>query len=348
MKKISTTLKYKKILIKRARKSLKRRKKKRKKLFFKKFKKLNQKENIEKIISIIAPKDFRIIENTEECLLFFRKIRSDESVLRSDKINLIRFSLKQVESIDYGAISILTAISDDLKSKNIILQGDFPDNYPCRKFLVESGFLNHMYDQYNKPFPKSKESDLIFFEKGKNVLSEENSRKITTLMKNIVKHLTGQEGNLLYIKSIILEICGNSIEWSGTNEKQWLLGIKYENNKTIFTVTDVEKGILNTLHRKFGKKIADKLFLRSENEILERAFDKKYDSSSGESNRNKGLPSIKTQFEEGKILNLKVLTNNVILHFDNKNNSKTFVKGSPRFKGTFYQWEINKDCIKNK
>lgn len=162
MKKISTTLKYKKILIKRARKSLKRRKKKRKKLFFKKFKKLNQKENIEKIISIIAPKDFRIIENTEECLLFFRKIRSDESVLRSDKINLIRFSLKQVESIDYGAISILTAISDDLKSKNIILQGDFPDNYPCRKFLVESGFLNHMYDQYNKPFPKSKESVNIF------------------------------------------------------------------------------------------------------------------------------------------------------------------------------------------
>lgn len=191
MKKISTTLKYKKTLIKRARKSLKRRKKKRKKLFLKN-KKLNPKENIVKEIkSIMAPKDFRIIENTEECLSFYRKIRSDEFVLRSDKINLIRFSLKLVEFIDYGAISILTAISDDLKSKNIILQGDFPDNHFCKKFLKESGFLNHMYDQYNKPFPKSKESDLIFFEKGKNVLSEENNRKITTLMRNIVKHLTG-------------------------------------------------------------------------------------------------------------------------------------------------------------
>lgn len=56
------------------------------------------------------------------------------------------------------------------------------------------------------------------------------------------------------VKTIILEICGNSIEWSGTDNKQWLLGVKYESDRVIFTVTDVGKGILETLYRKFGKK----------------------------------------------------------------------------------------------
>ena len=27
--------------------------------------------------------------------------------------------------------------------------------------------------------------------------------------------------------------------------------------------------------------------------------------------------------------------------------SKTFKRGSPRYKGTFYQWEMDLDCIKN-
>ena len=47
------------------------------------------------------------------------------------------------------------------------------------------------------------------------------------------------------------------------------------------------------------------------------------------------------------ITKLKVLTNNVILHFDSDGRSKTFEKGKPRFKGTFYQWEMTGECINN-
>jgi hypothetical protein len=294
---------------------------------------------------LLAPSDFRLIENTDECLNFFRDLRSQDyiSIVRNSK--LISISLKEVESLDYAAISVLTAISDDLKHKRVSLQGDFPDNDICKQFFVESGFLNHMVDDHNHKFPKANKSDLIFFEKGSGLLSNDENIKITDLVKNISKHLTGEHNYCLPVKTIILEICGNSIEWAGTTSQQWLIGAMYDDDRIILTMTDVGKGILETLHRKFPRIIGDLITFKSHHDILMGAFDKKYGSTTKEVNRNKGLPSIKYNFEIGTIKSLKVLTNNVILHFDINNKSRTFEKGSARFRGTFYQWEMNNECV---
>jgi hypothetical protein len=293
----------------------------------------------------ISPDDFRLIENTEACLTCFREIRSPDHIQFVKNSKYVPLSLKNVTAIDYGTISILTAIGDDLKSKNIFLHGNFPDNLECKNFIIESGFLNNMVDEKNHKFPSAEKSEMIFFEKGAGALSEESNRKISELVKKVVSHITAMEEYSQPVKTIILEICGNSIEWSGTDNKQWLLGVKYEVDKVIFTATDVGKGILDSLYRKFSLKLADFFSGKSPNEILYGAFIQKYGSTTQEENRNKGLPIIKNSFINGTIKNLKVLTNNVILHFDDETISKTFEKGSPRFKGTFYQWEMDRDCL---
>ena len=290
-----------------------------------------------------APEDFRLLENVEGCLTFFRNIRSEEYLNQIKGVKFVIMSLEKVTEIDYGTISILTAISDDLKYKGIILRGDFPKKAECKQFIIDSGFLNHMVNEKNQKFPKSKKSDLIFFEKGCGVLSFEDNKKISALVKDVVNHLTGENKYSLSVKTIILEICGNSIEWASTENKQWLLGVKYETERVFFTVTDVGKGILETLYRKFTKRFFDTF--KTDDEILKGAFNKKYGSSTKELNRNKGLPAVKTNFEQGTINNLRVLTNNVALQFGDDSNSKTFGKGSPRFKGTFYQWEMTKECL---
>ena len=293
--------------------------------------------------TVVAPSDLRLLENTEKCLSFFRDLRSDDYLSRKGLLKFVILSLKDVTKVDYGAISILTAIGDDLKYKGIILRSVLPNDPNSRDFMIESGYLNNLFDDNGKPFPKTEKSELIFFEKGCGRLSENDSIKISKLVKNVVGHLTGIEKYCLPIKTIILEICGNSIEWSGTENKQWLLGVKYDNEKVIFTVTDVGKGILDSLYRRFDKKLFE--FYKSKDEILKGAFDKKYGSTTKEDNRNKGLPAVNSYFLNGIINNLKVLTNNVILHFDNNDFSREFKKGSPRFKGTFYQWEMQKDCL---
>lgn len=270
-----------------------------------------------------------------------------ESLSTTRGIQFVIMSLKKVSLIDYGTISILTAISDDLKSKKIILKGDFPENNNCKKAIIDSGFLSHMYDEKGKKFPQIEKSELIFFEKGSGKLSIKDNMAISRTVKNVVEHLTGELNQCLAVKTIILEICGNSIEWGGTHTKQWLLGVKYETDKVVFTVTDVGKGILETLHRKFHKILWDVFSRKTDLEILQGAFDQKYGSTTQEINRNKGLPAIKNSCEQDVIRNLKVLTNNVVLHFKSENCSQTFEKGKPRFRGTFYQWEMTSECINN-
>jgi hypothetical protein len=279
---------------------------------------------------VFAPIDFRLIENTEACLSFFRDVRNEDNLYIKNHRRTIFVSLSSVNKVDYGTISIFMAISDDLKSKRIVLEGDLPNDEFCKLFM-------------NKKFPKAQKSQFIFFEKGSGILSNSDNMKITELVKQVVNHLTNKDEYSLPVKTIILEICGNSIEWGGTESKQWLLGVKYEQESVIFTVSDVGKGILDTLYRKFKTKFAE--FLKPDHEILLGAFDQKYGSNTKEVNRNKGLPAVKHNFVEGTIRNLKVLTNNAILHFDNMAMSKTFAKGKPRFKGTFYQWDMTKDCI---
>lgn len=296
-------------------------------------------------LPILAPVDFRLVNNSKECLRFFRDLRNEDNLNLIRNIHFVTMSLQDVEYIDYAAISALTAISDDLKYKGIVLRGNFPKNPDVRRFIEDSGFLNHMVNNKNQSFPKPEKSELIFFEKGQGKLSDADNKKISDVVKSVVNHLTGAIAHFKPVRSILLEICGNSIEWASTDNKQWLLGVKYEPDKVIFTVTDVGRGILGTLHRRFGRQFFDILMKRDDAEILKGAFEKKYSSSSQESNRNKGLPAIKMSSDQGAILNLIVLTNNVILHFNNGTLSRVFDPGSPRFKGTIYQWEMMKECL---
>ena len=294
---------------------------------------------------ILAPGDFRLLENTESCLSFFRSIRNELNYNSKNNVPIVTVSLDGVTQVDYAAISVFEAISDDLKAKKIMLQGNLPFDTKCKQFMLDCSFLEHMVPIGKNKFPKVQKSEFVFFEKGTGVLSDNDNRRISGLVKKVVNHLTGEEKHCQPVKTIILEICGNSIEWGGTESKQWLLGVKYDIDSVLFTVTDVGRGILDTLHRKVKNKLLDKFLNRQDHEILIGAFNQKYGSNTQEVNRNKGLPAVKSNFEEGTIQDLKVLTNNVILHFDNQNSSKTFNSGSSRFKGTFYQWKMTNECI---
>lgn len=290
---------------------------------------------------IKMPSDSRVIENVEKCLLFLKELRQSTNYFSVKNRKILIISMADITQIDYGMLCILEAISDDLKKQHVIFQGNLPKDKICKKFIEDSGFLNYMVDKNNQPFRKTSQSSMIFFTKGKQTFDKISRKEISRITEKTAEHLIGKTKKLPNIYSILLEICGNSIEWSG---KRWLLGVQYENGKVVFTVTDVGYGILHTLHRTWGKVLFDKI-AKSNSDILYGAFKQKYGSKTEEINRNKGLPSVKTNFDDGKIKNLIVLTNNVILHFEDESLTESFVHVN--FKGTYYQWEITKTCIEN-
>ena len=80
-------------------------------------------------------------------------------------------------------------------------------------------------------------------------------------------------------------------------------------------------------------------------EILYGAFNRKYGSASTDINRNNGLPSIKAIHADRKVKNLCVLTNNVLLNFEDRNKSLIFANKRTAFMGTLYTWEQSIDCL---
>lgn len=129
-----------------------------------------------------------------------------------------------------------------------------------------------------------------------------------------------------------------------------MLGMKKEERKgakeVIFTVTDVGKGILSSLRRKFSDSLLGLVNIQTEHEVLGLAFERKWGSSTGEINRNNGLPTIKRSWSSGMIEDLKVLSNNVILRFGQNSDAVTFPRGFPRYTGTIYQWNVSGNCLK--
>ena len=94
----------------------------------------------------------------------------------------------------------------------------------------------------------------------------------------------------------------------------------------------------------FLKEIKDTVTLKDNSDILYRAFLRKYGSSTQLVNRNKGLPCILDKFNSGLIKNLKVITNDVYLDF---NNIKEKHKMNNPFSGVLFYWEVDNECIDN-
>jgi len=61
-----------------------------------------------------------------------------------------------------------------------------------------------MFDMNKRKYNKSENSDLIFFEKGCGILSREDNKKISLLVKNVINHLTKKYFNRCWISSSLI------------------------------------------------------------------------------------------------------------------------------------------------
>lgn len=341
MKKIYQSSKFKRI---QKTKILKRKRKRRKrKLMFESSNLANPKSKSASktdkfAIEIVAPEDLRLMSNTNECVNFINRLQDSRNYGKQGSYKFLRVSFKSVSQIDYSMISVLIAIVGETKNKGILTHINTQIDFNVRKYMMESGLFKDFYDSNGKKLPKYTTESHIFFEKGTGKLTREEMIKMADMVKNIHKHILGRDGFCLRLNTILKEICGNSIEWSGPKE-QWLLGFKYEKETVLVSITDLGNGILKTLNSKYGDIL---IKLRNRDvDILIGAFEKRYGSKSLDVNRNKGLPCVRISNEEGKISNLKVLTNNVKIDFQDKSNNEV-LDVHTSFTGTQYIFEITK------
>ncbi len=287
-------------------------------------------------VVVSALPSFSLLENTNNVLLF---IKSIDKIKKQRKFKIIEFDISQVNIIDIGAVGLMLSKINELSKLNIKVIGNLPEDSVCNELIYNSGFLNHMRDLKGRSFKLRQENSNLMVNRG---FDKTSNALIGSVVRKSVGHLTGIESSYRPLYSIIQEMCANSVEHANIQNKNWLFSVWYKNEDEVcFTMTDIGSGVLKTINRKFSQIIKESMLIDNV-QILNRAFDKKYQSITGDINRNKGLPKIKNAAVNNYIKNLKVITNDVILDFSSETNSKEIKQN---FNGTFYYWELDKKCI---
>lgn len=288
-----------------------------------------------KTITLDVPSQFEIWSNHAVIIDFISTLLN---LKKKRDINVVNLNLTRISSIDSSAICLLLSAVKELGYANIKVTGNYPQNEDCARYFIESGFLAHMKDEAGKPFQIN--SSNLIAEAGTN---RTRNKQIAQAVRMGIKFILGEETRYPPAYTVAMEICSNSVEHAYRQRpKHWRLAISKVDEKVAFTMVDTGSGILKTLHRKFSKEIRDIISLRNHTDVLYRAFQRKYGSSTQLINRNKGLPCILDKFNCGLIKSLKVITNDVYLDFNSINEQKSLNKP---FNGVLFYWEVDKECI---
>ncbi len=295
---------------------------------------------------LYPPIDFRYLQNFEECNRFFYKlINAKPSIQLGSKQPYIKIDCSKVEKIDFTTTCIWAAISEVLKEEPLCfgIYGVLPTNAECRSFIKQSGFLDGKVDEHGKQYPIAKGASKMIIQKGEDRFKEEHVTYFVDSVTEVYKKLNIKT-QPAYMVTVIKEICGNSVEWSDAHHKRWTLSRFEAADYYEFVALDLGKGILKSLHLGY-QEIIRSMGLSTEKDILMKAFEKKYSSESQDRNRHKGLPLVKRAFKDGKFKGLHVACNNVLLAFDNSENTcQIREKKMQQCPGTIYRWIINKEC----
>jgi hypothetical protein len=292
---------------------------------------LKLKKNIENSRKVKFPIVFSLRDNIRETIKFINNLKELKESKKSIYLNM-----KCVEKITNGTIALLLSVINDPSFDGINIIGSKPKNKEARKILELSGFYEHT--QATLEFDNENNSNTIIAKSRKAV----EPQRSATIVRNAMKTITNKEQRNKKLQGLFIELMANSINhgFPDNGNKKWLLSASHYalEKRVSFSFIDNGVGILKTLDLKLGKKLIS--FFTGNNDLLLSAFRGEIGSRTGLDFRGKGLPFILEKQRLGYIVNLFVLTNNVILDFE-KND---FYEIDINYSGTFYFFEINNNC----
>ena len=294
-----------------------------------------------------APGTFSLLNNTNGVLKFIKDL---EVCLEKKRKTFVELS--DVTEMHHDAIVVLLSIMRRFREEGIPFNGDFPQDDIARKVIEESSFFDKLYDSKLQRMHKySNPSSSIHTRTNKKVDVELADR----LIKESTKTVWGEAKRCTGIYRILIELMTNTHNHAEIGQKgseSWHLCVVHleEEKKVVFTFVDYGVGVINSLqNKKPGEKMYGflaafkRLFtsLPTNAEIVREIFlDEKQVSSTGESHRGYGLPSLYSSFLEQEIVNLNYITNNVRVN----GITGEFSALSENFSGTFIYWELNDTC----
>lgn len=357
MKKAQKTKRYKLMLQRRAKKMLRRRtivkecKRKLRRIQYEQNHRLSQirkkdareyyeKKRFKNYKVRTAPEDFSIIDNSENVISFINGLRKDYHNKRKVFVNM-----RTVAKVTNESLCLLLSNMMLFRDNRIDFNGNYPSDNDACKVVMESGFLEQLYNKRGRNSINKVNSPIYTHSAHKS-----NADIADAIILSCSKFLWDVECNCSGVYNAFIELMANTIEHADEIEgkqKWWVTATKdEENEKVTFSFVDYGRGIIKTLtnaDQKRYKNIVEKLLAKWMGdeamllkEVLEGALTL---SEKDGSQYGNGLNSIYQDMEDGQLDNVVIISNNI---FADVKNGK-YKKMNESFPGTFICWEINKN-----
>lgn len=289
-----------------------------------------------------APKNFSLINNTNEVILYFKNIGK----LFVDR-KQVEFNLKNIDNLTPDAIALLIAkVEDERFTRSLRVRGNQPEKKILKRIFEESGFLNYVSSNYNPP---KNDNNLLLHQITHKKVHPELAKKVSELA---VKHTFKKIKKFSPIYKIMIECMANtdnhaSIVKEGVYD-WWLFAYcNPKNNITSFTFLDLGIGIfnsnpVNSYKRKLLTEISNLTKIsfdqRDNIKLIPKLFSGNiYTSRTKNKKRGQGLPSIKECSQNSNIKNFIIITNNVKIKLPELTNEIL----QNKFNGTLLYWELH-------
>lgn len=298
------------------------------------------------LFPITAPERLQFIRNPEAVCKFIANLQKC-----FDDEKPVYVELRKVKEIDDDAIIVLLSVMVRFKSQRIRFNGDHPRDKGARAIIRGSGFFDHLYKGFSEEESYSLSGKSSIVTHAMRVVDAALGAKIIESASEVV---WGEKKRCTGVQRTLIELMMNtnnhaSLEVVG--EKHWWLSVKHikEQNRVAFSFVDYGVGIFTSLQNKtasskfFGalQAIYQRLFGTNNAKALEMIFrGELHRTATGKTYRGKGLPGIYQAWEDKKISNLALITNNVF--FDSR--TDTYKILNTPFEGTFVYWEL---CLEN-
>lgn len=288
---------------------------------------------------------FSFIHNADETSSFFDNLIS----FIVDKRNYgktIFIDISKITTLTNDALMYLLAIVNNLNNRyrsRYNFSGNNPEDSAVRAQFDESGFFK--YVQRKRPVMMRQNSSNIQIIYGTQYNT--NVAKKTSMFVSDLADVKRHICSFVYV--MMIELMSNTYKhaYNRSNsvlDPHWYCFAEYDKKDTVsFTFMDTGMGIPATVQKNFAEKI-DFLGIKGDEKYVMSALDGAFRTSTKQANRGKGLPKIKSFFTEGKIQNLKIITNSADVALTDGGYCTASVV--PSLIGTLYYWEIKLSNLK--
>jgi len=279
--------------------------------------------------TVLAPRSFSFIDNTEEMVSFLGKFRDAQR-----KKNVF-IDLSGVATLSADAIPVL--LSEIAKFQTTPIRGNAPEDPKLAAVLGESGFYDYVHA--SQPPPK----------RGRGRIRRRESHVVDG---SIAKELIAFATSTLYgaprrwhgVYRTLLECMSNTIDHAspvGTQRETWWVMTFCEagQSKADFTFVDTGVGIFQSVKMDLLKRALRAFGVTDNTSILREILHGEMQSRTGVPYRGKGLPGVYKVLERGVLSRLVIVANDVYADVS-KDDFRILDKP---FKGTFLYWEVAED-----